>query len=73
MLVLDGVRKGASTAQNTTLGWILSGPIAPFPADTKSVSAHHITTLDTLDSDLRRFWEIDEIPQTTHRSSEETQ
>ncbi|XP_018371806.1 PREDICTED: uncharacterized protein LOC108766801 [Trachymyrmex cornetzi] len=77
MLVLDGVRKGSeheSIAQNTTLGWILSGPIASSP-NTGSVSAlaHHGVVIETLDCDLRRFWEIEEVPQKAARSPEDHQ
>lgn len=77
MLVLDGVRKGPATeptAQNTTLGWILSGPIAPAPRNgAASEVAHHGVVLETLDRDLRRFWKIEQIPQSTYRSPEEQQ
>lgn len=77
MLVLDGVRKGSENepiAQNTILGWILSGPISTSPSsEPKSEVAHHGVVLETLDHDLRRFWEIEELPQKTHYSSEELQ
>ena len=60
-LVLDGVRKDSEhepIAQNTTLGWILSGPIASFPtSESFSTPAHHGVIIETLDRDLRRFWE----------------
>ena len=74
-LVLDGVRKDSEHepfAQNTTLGWILSGQIASFPTS-ESISAlvHHGVIIETLDHDLRRFWEIEEVPQEAPRSSEE--
>ncbi|XP_032689796.1 uncharacterized protein LOC116853053 [Odontomachus brunneus] len=76
-LVLDGVRRGSEhepTAQNTTLGWILSGPIASVP-HTNSVSAlaHHGVVIENLDCDLRRFWGIEEVPQKASRSPEEHQ
>ncbi|XP_011687752.1 PREDICTED: uncharacterized protein LOC105449960 [Wasmannia auropunctata] len=75
LLVLDGVRKGSErepTAQNTTLGWILSGPItAPSVSDSTFVHAHHGVVLEGLDFDLRRFWETEELPQKVHRSPEE--
>jgi len=67
MLVLDGVRKDSKhkpTAQNT-FGWILSGSIASFPTESISALAHHGVVLETLDHDLRRFWEIEEVPQKT--------
>ncbi|XP_076285541.1 uncharacterized protein LOC143211602 [Lasioglossum baleicum] len=63
-LILDGIRKGSPAtpvAQNTTLGWILSGPIAP-PEPTQSIDVHHSTVVIDLDRTLRKFWEIEEIP-----------
>ncbi|XP_071577173.1 uncharacterized protein [Temnothorax nylanderi] len=77
LLLLEGVRKGAENepiAQNTTLGWILSGPVdSPPPSPRESVQIHHGTVLDNLQSDLRRFWEVEEIPRTIHMSPEELQ
>ncbi|XP_046145423.1 uncharacterized protein LOC123988715 [Osmia bicornis bicornis] len=61
-LLLPGVRKGSAytpTAQNTVLGWILSGPVqSSIPS---SVGIHHISVLEDLDQDLRRFWEIEAL------------
>ncbi|XP_029163264.1 uncharacterized protein LOC114934724 [Nylanderia fulva] len=75
MLVLDGVRQGSETeptAQNTTLGWILSGPIASSPTNLSIFeTAHHGVVLEALDFDLRRFWETEEVPQTQHHSPDE--
>ncbi|XP_018392969.1 PREDICTED: uncharacterized protein LOC108772023, partial [Cyphomyrmex costatus] len=78
MLVLEGVRQGNEnkpTAQNTTLGWILSGPTASVQTDESKGFhlAHHGVVLESLDRDLRRFWEIDEVPQLEIRSPEEHQ
>ncbi|XP_071581069.1 uncharacterized protein [Temnothorax nylanderi] len=77
MLILDGVRKGNASepiAQNTVFGWILSGPIAPAQSlHPDSVHIHHGTILENLDLDLRRFWEIEEVPHKTHLSPEEQQ
>jgi len=65
--IFDGVRKDSEhepIAQSTTLGWILSGPIALFPtSESISALAHHGVIIETLDHDLRRFWEIEEVPQ----------
>ena len=76
MLVLNGVRKDSEhkpTVQNTTFGWIPSGSIASFPTESISALAHHGVVLETLDHDLRRFWEIEEVPQKTPWSPEEHQ
>jgi len=47
--------------------WIASFSI------TESISAlaHHWVVLETLDRDLRRFWEIEEVPEKAPRISEE--
>jgi len=66
MLILNDVRHSSQnepTAQNTTLGWILSGPTANLSAhELNSEFAHHGIVLETLGCDLRRFWEIEEVP-----------
>jgi len=70
---LTGLRK-RTYAQNTTLGWILSGPIAALSASEPSSEIEHQSigvVLKALDRDLRRFWEIEDIPQKAPRSFEE--
>nr|XP_012153201.1 PREDICTED: uncharacterized protein LOC105664204 [Megachile rotundata] len=74
-IILDGVRKGLVNqpiAQNTSLGWILSGPVAP-SNDTLSAPSHHTLAWDTLNKDLRRFWEIEELHDKAHLTPEEIQ
>lgn len=77
LIILEGVRKGADgepIAQNTTLGWIISGPISSSPNYLESsVPIHHGTILENLDSSIRRFWETEEIPQQPHMTNEERQ
>ncbi|XP_029161713.1 uncharacterized protein LOC114933355 [Nylanderia fulva] len=74
-LILDGVRKGAvdePIAQNTALGWIISGPIAQLrPLSQSSIGVHHCSVTDDLNQTLRRFWEIEEIPASSKITSEE--
>ena len=55
------------------LGWILSISIASFPTGSISALAHHGIVFEILDRDLRRFWEIEEVPQKVRRSPEEHQ
>ncbi|XP_076638317.1 uncharacterized protein LOC143350246 [Colletes latitarsis] len=61
-LLLQGVIRGSGcvpTAQSTALGWILSGPIQiPGPDDVHI----HLSVLEYLDHNLRRFWEVEELP-----------
>lgn len=75
-LLLEGVRRAASgrlIAQNTALGWILSGPLPSADADqavSRSVRTdEHIAHVHTfhsfestsLDKEIRRFWEAEEV------------
>jgi len=66
-LVLNDVQQGSeneSTAQNTTVGWIVSGPIAALSAnESNSEFAHQKVVLETFDYDFPHFWETEEIPQ----------
>ncbi|XP_076289815.1 uncharacterized protein LOC143213646 [Lasioglossum baleicum] len=76
-LLLDGVRKGDSNqpvAQNTTLGWILSGPLPNPPLQPlREVQIFHTITSNALDLALREFWEIEELPAQTHLTPAETE
>ncbi|XP_036146380.1 uncharacterized protein LOC118646806 [Monomorium pharaonis] len=78
-LIQEGIRRGERgqpVAQNSILGWIVSGPLAPdshSPRETTNssnvslssfhVAAHHCSPSPSLDEELRRFWEIEELPQ----------
>lgn len=60
-LLRDGIRSGSQPspiAQNTVLGWILSGPL-PIPSQS-SVFAHHSRIDFDFDRTLRKFWEVEE-------------
>ncbi|XP_076660432.1 uncharacterized protein LOC143363786 [Halictus rubicundus] len=62
-VIVGGIRRGlpaTPVAQNTTLGWILSGPVASSPT-LSSIGVHHCANVEQLDQALRRFWEIEEI------------
>ncbi|XP_076659887.1 uncharacterized protein LOC143363169 [Halictus rubicundus] len=88
-IILDGLRKGSSgqpIAQKTIFGWVISGPItshsrdlsvasgsSPQPRSGSSISMHHCIHEDTLSNELRRFWEIEEIPSTSPLTQEEEQ
>ncbi|XP_071577705.1 uncharacterized protein [Temnothorax nylanderi] len=73
LLLLDGVRKGAANepiAQNTVLGWIISGPTGQARRD-HPIEVHHVSVDDDLDLNLQRFWEVEEIPHPVRLTPEE--
>ncbi|XP_024877299.1 uncharacterized protein LOC112458094 [Temnothorax curvispinosus] len=75
-LLLDGIRKGSRSqplAQNTVLGWVLSGPAADPQARPRTVTTQHCSNTPSLDEELRRFWEIEKIPRAIPLSPEEQQ
>lgn len=75
-LLLDGIRKGTSgqpIAQNTILGWVLSGPTSASVASRQTITVQHCSSSVSLKQELRRFWEIEEIPQQSLLSPEEQQ
>lgn len=77
-IILDGVKKGGigqPVAQNSVLGWVISGPINT-KVDTKAssklksvncalahISAHHVFCSPSLEQELQRFWEVEELPR----------
>ena len=73
-IFLDGLKKGINIyspiAQNTELGWIISGRTAE---QANTVSTFHVTTEDKVNIQLRAFWEIEEIPNMKHLTQEEKQ
>ncbi|KMQ86385.1 gag-pol polyprotein precursor [Lasius niger] len=73
-LILDGVRKGAigqPMAQNSVFGWVISGPVSSSTVSAHSsvdqspakAIAHHCFQSLSLEQELRRFWEDEEIPR----------
>ncbi|XP_071577544.1 uncharacterized protein [Temnothorax nylanderi] len=76
-LILDGVRKGGlgqPIAQNSVFGWVISGPLTPDVTNSHSsttrsasifprISMHHTLGTPSLESELRRFWEVEELPR----------
>src|SRR5580765_826020 len=59
-------------AQNSIFGWILSGPMPTQPESASiSLSTHHCTVHADLDMQLKRFWEIEELPHQNHISPED--
>jgi len=74
-LILDGVRKSMNNqpiAQRTVFSWVLSGPTST-SFSRKSVTIQHCSSSLSLDQELRKFWEIEEIPRQNLMSPEEQQ
>lgn len=68
--LLPGLRKksGLPTAQNTVFGWILSGIVQnTLNMVEHSIRTHHVT----IDDQLAKFWEIEEISTMRHLTAEE--
>lgn len=83
-IMLDGVKKGdynAPMAQNTKFGWILSGQIfnSIHSNEQHEVTNYHTRKITSLhqkvdiDTQLRTFWEIEEIKKHREFTKEEKQ
>ncbi|XP_029160026.1 uncharacterized protein LOC114932018 [Nylanderia fulva] len=68
----SGIRSRSSqepVAQNSIFGWILSGPMfTELESASHQLSTHHCTVHADLDMQLKRFWEIEELPRSRHIS-----
>lgn len=98
-LLLDGVRKGEfgqPIAQNTLLGWVISGSFdaatqlssrvssteghasaslqsATENQRTQRMHMHHCLGSLSLDKEIRRFWEVEEVPYDIPLTAQEEQ
>lgn len=77
-LLLDGVQKGSSgqpIAQNTVLGWIISGALAApsAPPDPIYITVHHCSPLSELQEAISQFWEVEELPSSRFSTPHEEQ
>ncbi|EZA60624.1 hypothetical protein X777_14434 [Ooceraea biroi] len=84
-VILDGIRRGGQgdpIAQNSIFGWLISGPVGLTASSNASsaclatdahpaVSVHHISVSPSLDAELRRFWEVEEVPRKALLTPEE--
>ncbi|XP_055385902.1 uncharacterized protein LOC129614944 [Condylostylus longicornis] len=65
-IILEGLRKGppgAPIAQKTIFGWIITGNVDQQSVNTTSIEKFHIQS--DLDDSIRRFWELEEVPEQT--------
>ncbi|XP_029663492.1 uncharacterized protein LOC115235692 [Formica exsecta] len=88
-IIRDGIRRGSvgqPFAQNSIFGWIISGPLTSLESNDPSqstmtsvhctrgsISAHHTISSPSLEEELRRFWEVEELPRQTHLTPHEKQ
>ncbi|XP_026829094.1 uncharacterized protein LOC113562802 [Ooceraea biroi] len=84
-VILDGIRRGGQgdpIARNSIFGWLISGPVGLTASSNASsaclatdahpaVSVHHISVSPSLDAELRRFWEVEEVPRKALLTPEE--
>lgn len=76
-IIMDGVRKGEiddPIAQKTLFGWVLSGQIGPKETSSNSNQSKSITILHNrlnLDEQIKRFWELEEIPMRSSLTEDE--
>ncbi|XP_075150976.1 uncharacterized protein LOC142225089 [Haematobia irritans] len=67
VIMLSGVRQqicGSLLAQETVFGWILTGPI-PFESKTSIPKVVSYYCEISLDKEISRFWEVEDLPQKT--------
>ncbi|XP_070169321.1 uncharacterized protein [Polyergus mexicanus] len=88
-IIRDGIHRGSvgqPFAQNSIFGWIISGPLTSLErndpsqstmtfshCDRGSISAHHTISSPSLEEELRRFWEIEELPRQSILTPQEKQ
>ncbi|KMQ85784.1 hypothetical protein RF55_15454 [Lasius niger] len=74
-ILLDGLRRDGQNqpvAQNTIFGWILSGVTSDISSSSvPSLTAHHCCPTSELTNQIRRFWEVEELPPQIHLTEEE--
>ena len=67
-IILPGVLKGPPLAQETELGWVLSGRISANKPKTKPIC---LMVRTSLDDQLKKFWEVEEQDEERQTWTEE--
>lgn len=70
--LMEGLRKGpigTPMAQQTELGWILSGPLAINKEMSSTIVQNHVTI--GLNESIQRFFELESVPEVTVKSKED--
>lgn len=52
---------GEPAAHSTVFGWVVMGALSD-ASTSSSVASHHMSALPDLQQDLRRFWELEDLP-----------
>lgn len=61
--------RGEPDAFNTVFGWVLTGAVSPSMIS----PVQSFLTLDSIDDSVRKFWELEEVPQVSSLSEEDRQ
>ncbi|XP_055848408.1 uncharacterized protein LOC129913631 [Episyrphus balteatus] len=71
-IICDGIKKSenGTLAQNTELGWIISGKIPVSKDPIQIITMISTTELFDLSNQLKRFWEIEETPYQEETTNE---
>ncbi|XP_029165899.1 uncharacterized protein LOC114936760 [Nylanderia fulva] len=75
LLLLNDLRQGplgTPTAQNTVLGWVLSGPTTSTEHSPENASVLHCKSSLNTNLILLKFWQDEEVPHTIPLTAEET-
>ncbi|XP_075158073.1 uncharacterized protein LOC142231346 [Haematobia irritans] len=65
-ILLENVKKnicGSLVAQETVFGWIITGPVVSQSTISSFSTMVSFVTECTLEKQLRRFWEVEDVPQ----------
>ncbi|XP_075151218.1 uncharacterized protein LOC142225329 [Haematobia irritans] len=74
-IMLENVQRnicGSLVAQETVFGWIITGPIQQNPKISSFSTVVSYLTESNLEKQLKRFWEVEEVPQKPHLSDSDS-
>ncbi|XP_018360396.1 PREDICTED: uncharacterized protein LOC108759449 [Trachymyrmex cornetzi] len=57
--------------QESSLGWLISGPISLSQSNKGSSTSCHLSTIDELNQSVKRFWEIEDYTNAKNTDAEE--
>ncbi|XP_075157839.1 uncharacterized protein LOC142231104 [Haematobia irritans] len=74
-IMLENVHRnicGSLIAQETVFGWIVTGPVQSHPKISSFSTVVSFCTETNLEKQLKRFWEVEEVPQKPHISDSDS-